>query len=113
METTNNLRVAGTTLLASPDQIKTELPMSLSAAPGVGGHPLFVPIFFMATIVNYLPVLLSRPAAVPIELGMLAVPHAAFVVWLLYIDRLMRTQRATELARFRQLRDQPQGTPKT
>lgn len=78
--------------------------MSLGAVPGVGGHPLFVPIFFMATIVNYLPVLLSRPAAVPVELGMLAVPHVAFIVWLLYIDRVMRTQRATELARFRDLR---------
>ena len=87
--------------------------MSLGAVPGVGGHPRFVPIFFMATIVNYLPVLLSRPAAVPVELGMLVVPHAAFVVWLLYIDRVMRTQRATELARFRQLRDAPEITQKT
>ena len=72
--------------------------MSLGAVPGVGGHPLFVPIFFMATIVNYLPVLLARPAAVPVELGMLAVPHVAFVVWMIYCDRAMRTQRAAELA---------------
>ena len=81
--------------------------MSLAAVPGVGGHPLFVPIFFMATIVNYLPVLLAQPPAVPVELGLLAVPHVSFIIWLVYIDRVMRTQRATELARFRELRAQP------
>ena len=37
--------------------------MSLGSVPGAGGHPLFVPIFFLATIVNYLPVLLSQPPA--------------------------------------------------
>ena len=84
--------------------------MSLSAVPGTGGHPLFVPLFFIATIVNYLPVLLARPAAVPIELGALAVPHLALVVWLLYSDRAMRTQRTVELAGLRQLRDAPQIT---
>lgn len=86
--------------------------MSLGTVPGTGGHPLFVPIFFIATIVNYLPVLLARPAAVPVELGMLAVPHVAFVVWMIACDRAMRTQRASELARFRQLRDAPQMTQK-
>lgn len=79
--------------------------MRLGAIPGVGGHPLFVPIFFMATIVNYLPVLLSRPAALPVELAILAVPHLAFVVWLISGDRAMRKQRDAELTRFRQLRD--------
>lgn len=93
----------GRSLIDTPSWERTA--MSLGAVPGVGGHPLFVPIFFMATIVNYLPVLLARPAAVPVELGMLAVPHAAFVVWMIYCDRAMRTQRTTELARFRQLRD--------
>ena len=78
--------------------------MSLGAVPGAGGHPLFVPIFFMAAIVNYLPVLLASPTAMPVELGMLAVPHVAFVAWLIYSDRAMRTQRAVELARFRDLR---------
>lgn len=86
--------------------------MSLGSAPGAGGHPLFVPIFFMATIVNYLPVLLSQPPAVPVELGTLAVPHLAFVIWLLYCDRAMRAQRVAELTRFRELRDAPQMTQK-
>jgi len=85
--------------------------MGLGPVPGAGGHPLFVPIFFIATIVNYLPVVLAQPAAAPVELGTLAVPHAAFVVWLIYCDRALRTQRATELARFRELRQSQ--TPKT
>jgi hypothetical protein len=81
--------------------------MSLGSVPGAGGHPLFVPIFFLAAIANYLPVLLSQPPAVPVELGTLAVPHVAFVVWLIYCDRAMRAQRAAELTRFRELRDTP------
>ena len=82
--------------------------MSLGSVPGTGGHPLFVPLFFIATIVNYLPVLLAQPAALRVELGTLAVPHVAFVIWLLYNDRAMRAQRAAELTRFRALRDAPQ-----
>jgi hypothetical protein len=78
--------------------------MSLGPVPGVGGNPLFVPLFFIATIVNYVPVLLAQPAALPVEIGMLAVPHVAFVIWLIYCDRAMRAQRPAELARFRELR---------
>lgn len=104
--------------LGQPGRALSDVPswervaMNLGTVPGTGGHPLFVPIFFIATIVNYLPVLLARPAAVPVELGTLAVPHIAFVVWLLYSDRAMRAQRAAELARFRNLRDAPQITQK-
>jgi hypothetical protein len=79
--------------------------MSLSAVPGTGGHPLFVPIFFLATIVNTLPVLLAQPPATPIELAAMGVPHAAFLIWLLNADRAMRSQRAAELEQFRALRD--------
>ena len=77
--------------------------MRLSTVPGTGGHPLFVPLFFLATIVNTLPVLLAQPPATPIELAALGVPHAAFVIWLLKSDRAMRTQRAAELEHFRAL----------
>jgi hypothetical protein len=75
--------------------------MSFGSVPGVGGHPLFVPIFFLATIVNYLAVLLPRPVA--IELGVMAIPHLAFLAWLVAADRAMRNQRAIELARLREL----------
>lgn len=79
--------------------------MRLSAVPGTGGHPLFVPVFFLTTITNALPVLLAQPLATPIELGALAVPHVAFMLWLFNADRAMRSQRAAELEQFRSLRE--------
>jgi hypothetical protein len=73
--------------------------MRLGHVPGVGGHPLFVPVFFLATVVNYLAVLI--PAPVPIEMAVMAVPHAAFIAWLIAADRAMRRQRAAELEQLR------------
>jgi len=84
--------------------------MRLSAVPGTGGHPLFIPVFFLATIVNTLPVLLAQPLATPIELAALGVPHAAFMVWLFNADRAMRSQRQSELTQFRALRDRDPGS---
>ncbi len=75
--------------------------MSFGTVPGVGGHPLFMPAFVMATAVNYLAVLLPEPTA--IELIAMAVPHLALIVWLVAADRAMRTQRTLELARLREL----------
>ena len=77
--------------------------MKLSTVPGVGGHPLFVLVFFLATIVNTLPVLLAQPLATPIEMAALGVPHVAFMIWLFKADRAMRAQRAAELEQFRSL----------
>lgn len=73
-----------------------------AAVPGAAGHPLFVPLFAIATLVNTLAVLLPRP--VPVEMALLAVPHGAFLIWLAITDRAMRAQRTKELARFRDLR---------
>lgn len=75
--------------------------MHFGAVPGVGGHPLFVPAFAMATVVNYLAVLLPEPVA--IEMIVMAIPHLAFIGWLVAADRAMRKQRAIELARLREL----------
>ena len=75
--------------------------MSFGKVPGVGGHPLFVPIFFLATLTNYLAVIIPGP--LPIELVALAIPHLALVVWLLVADRAMKRQREIELARMREL----------
>ena len=80
--------------------------MSFGAVPGVGGHPLFVPLFLLATAVNYMAVLLPRPVA--IEMSVMAIPHLAFIAWLVAADRAMRTQRAIELARMRELYQQRQ-----
>ena len=79
--------------------------MSFGAVPGVGGHPLFVPVFLLATAINYLAVLLPRPVA--IEVSVMALPHLAFIAWLVAADRAMRNQRAIELARMRDLRNTP------
>ena len=77
--------------------------MSFGKVPGVGGHPLFVPVFLIATTVNYLAVLMPGPVAV--EMIVMAIPHLAFVAWLVAADRSMRNQRAIELARLRELFD--------
>lgn len=71
--------------------------------PGAGGHPYFLPVFFMATVVNFLAVLFPGPVVV--ELATLAVPHAAMIGWLIYCDVGMRKQRGSDLARYRALRD--------
>jgi len=70
--------------------------------PGAGGHPLFLPVFLLATVVNLIAVMLPEPLL--IEVGTLLIPHGAFLVWMLYCDRAMRKQRATELARFREMK---------
>jgi hypothetical protein len=71
--------------------------------PGAAGHPLFAPVFALATMVNSLAILFPGP--VPVELVLLSVPHAAFLAWLVYADRAMRSQRAADLERYRALRD--------
>jgi len=78
--------------------------MSFGVVPGVGGHALFVPLFLIATALNYLAVLLPRPEA--IELSVMAIPHLAFIAWLVATDRAMRAQRGIELARLRELYQQ-------
>ena len=75
--------------------------MNFGAVPGVGGHPLFVPSFLMATALNYLAVLLPQPVA--IEMSVMAIPHLAFIAWLASAHRAMRNQRTIELARLREL----------
>jgi hypothetical protein len=76
--------------------------MSFGTVPGVGGHALFVPLFLIATALNFLAVLTPRPVA--IEMSAMAIPHLAFIAWMVATDRAMRTQRAIELARLRELR---------
>jgi len=95
-----------------PDRSVSDTPswervaMSFGTVPGVGGHPLFVPLFLIATGVNYLAVLLPRPVAV--EMSVMAIPHLAFIAWLVRADRAMRKQRALELARLRAMYQQRQ-----
>jgi hypothetical protein len=80
--------------------------MNFGTVPGVGGHALFVPIFLLGTAINFVAVVLPGPVA--LELSVMAVPHLAFIAWLVASDRAMRTQRPIELARLRKLRQQNQ-----
>jgi hypothetical protein len=94
--------------VGQPDRALADTPsweriaMSFGHVPGVGGHPLFVPIFSLATFANYLAVIIPDPVAV--ELAVMAVPHLALIAWLFAAHRAMKTQRAIELARMRDLR---------
>jgi hypothetical protein len=85
--------------------------MRFSSVPGVGGHPLFIPLFFFASTVNaFLYATLLRPR-VGIEDAVIAGLHGIFVAWMFITDRAMRKQRDADLARLRELRDQSRGTP--
>jgi hypothetical protein len=70
---------------------------------GTGSDPLFIVIFGLATICNFLPVLLAQP--VRIELAAIGGAHALFVVRLIVARRATARQRAADLERFRQLRN--------
>jgi hypothetical protein len=74
------------------------------SVPGAGVHPFFLPLFLLAGLANFLAVVFPGP--IMIEVATLAVPHVAFVIWMIYCDRGMRKQRATELARYRALRQE-------
>lgn len=87
--------------LSAPAWERTAMAFGPSV-PGAGGHPLFLPVFLMATAVNTLGVILPGPILV--EALTLAVPHLAFVGWLFSCDRGMRRQRASDLARYRELK---------
>lgn len=75
--------------------------MSFGKVPGVGGHPLFVPIFVLATLCNYIAVIIPGP--LPIEIGVMAIPHVALIAWFLIAARAVTSQREIELARLRDL----------
>ena len=70
--------------------------------PGAGGHPLGVPVFLMATLLNGLAVMVPGPQ--PVEWISMLVPHLAFVAWMAVCDRRMRRQREQELAALTRIR---------
>ena len=77
------------------------------AVPGAAGHPLFLPVFVLADVLNFVAVIMPDPVVE--ELSIMAVPHLAFIAWLIYCDRGMRKQRTAELARYRALKDSRPG----
>ena len=95
-------REPGAHPLVPPAWERTAMALGASV-PGAASHPLFVPLFAIAALVNLLAGVLAEP--MPEELALLSLPHLAFLAWLVRADAAMRAQRPTELARFRELRD--------
>lgn len=75
--------------------------MQFGAVPGVGGHPLFVPSFLLATLVNHF--VAMQPGLGFIDHVILAILHVAFSMWLFEAHRAMKKQRQIELERMRHL----------
>jgi len=73
------------------------------SVPGAAGHPLFMPVFAAAAIINSIAVVLPGPT--PAEWTALGVLHLAFIGWMIHVDRGVRAQRAHDEARFRAIRD--------
>lgn len=71
--------------------------------PGAAGHPLFIPLFLLATMTNLLAVALPGP--IPEEWIPLGLLHAGFAGWMVYVDRGVRAQRAHDEERFREIRN--------
>ena len=69
--------------------------------PG-GADPLFSPFFVLATVLNFVPVVLAEP--VQIDVAVVAVIHLVFVARIFLARRAALRQRAVELERFRRLR---------
>jgi hypothetical protein len=68
------------------------------SVPGAGGHPLFLPLYWIAIVVNLLAVWAPGPLAV--EVATLGGAHAVAAIWGLLADRAMRRQRSQDLEAF-------------
>jgi hypothetical protein len=77
--------------------------MRFGSVPGVGGHPLFLPVFVLATALNFMAAIHHRPGF--LDHMWLALIHAVFGGWMFSAHGAMKKQREIELTRMRQLRD--------
>jgi hypothetical protein len=75
--------------------------MRFGTVPGVGGHPLFLPVFVLAIAVNYMASISLRPGFWDHVLN--GVIHAGFGAWVVSADRAVKKQREIELERMRHL----------
>jgi hypothetical protein len=69
---------------------------------GTGTDPLFIVFFALATICNFVPVMLSEP--VTVELVVIGGAHLILIARLVRARQAAGRQRAADLARFRQLK---------
>ena len=75
---------------------------------GTGSDPLFAVFFGVATIFNFVPVLLAEP--VRIELAVVGGAHALFLLRLVVARHVAGRQRAADLDRFRTLKEKGVGS---
>jgi hypothetical protein len=73
---------------------------------GTGSDPLFAVFFGLGTMLNFIPVLLVEP--VPVELAVLGGAHMLFIIRLVVARQVAGRQRAADLERFRNMRDDDQ-----
>ena len=74
---------------------------------GTGSDPLFVVFFGLATLCNFMPVLQAEP--VRVELAVIGGAHALFIMRLVVARRVASRQRAADLERFRQIKNDHRG----
>ena len=80
------------------------------ALPGGGIDPLFTVVFVCATVINLIPALLPSPTR--LQLGVMGLLHAAFLVRLLRARGAAARQRAVELESYRAIKSE-HSTAKT
>ena len=73
--------------------------------PGGGSDPLFTIYFLIATLFNFIPVILA--GAVPVEYAVVGAIHLLFVARLVVARRQASRQRTVDLERFQQLKQRP------
>lgn len=71
------------------------------AFPGAGSDPLFSLYFFLATVLNFVPVLLAEP--VRLEVSVVGAVHLILVGRVIAARRASGRQRALDLERFQRL----------
>jgi hypothetical protein len=92
---------AGVGLRASKKWEHTAMAFGRGVSGGAA-DPLFAAMFAIATLLNFIPVLLAEPVAV--EVATIGAAHFAFLARIALAVRASKRQRAFELARFRELR---------
>jgi hypothetical protein len=70
---------------------------------GTGTDPLFIVFFGLAAMCNFVPVMLSEP--VRVELAVIGGVHLIFIGRLVVARQAAGRQRAADLARFQQIKD--------
>jgi hypothetical protein len=72
--------------------------------PGGGPDPLFAAYFWMAAVLNIIPIRFVEPAPYPIEWAVIGLAHVLFAAHVFFSKRRAATQRAVDLERFEKLK---------